>query len=324
MNICTGIKAERPLVIIAGPTAIGKSEISIMLAKRIGGEIVSADSVQVYRNMNIGSAKITEDQKQGIRHYLIDVLDPDEEFSAALFKDMAAESVNKIYSDSHIPIIAGGTGFYIQGLLYDIDFSGSSIDEKYRKALRDFASENGNEALWEKLRIVDPESAEKIHPNNVKRVMRALEYNKDTGKKISAHNNEQHRKKSPYDFFYFVLTDDRETIYQRIDERVDKMMADGLEDEVKRLLDIGCTRDMVSMQALGYRQISSYLAGEETIDEAVDDIKKETRHFAKRQLTWFAREKDVIWIDKRDFGRDNEKIAEMIENKIMKYKRRTK
>ena len=219
MGMCQ-MNDKKPLIIIAGPTAVGKSAISIKLAKDIGGEIISADSVQVYRHMDIGSAKITKDEMQGVKHYLIDVLDPKDEFSAALFKDMAKNAAEEIYDNGHIPIVVGGTGFYIQGLLYDIDFKGNPVNEEYRSYLLDYADKNGNEALHDILKKIDPEAAKQIHPNNVKRVMRALEFNKDTGKKISEHNDEQHERSSPYDFCYFVLTDERETLYRRIDERV--------------------------------------------------------------------------------------------------------
>lgn len=342
---------KKPLIIIAGPTAVGKSAISIKLAKDIGGEIISADSVQVYRHMDIGSAKITKDEMQGVKHYLIDVLDPKDEFSAALFKDMAKNAAEEIYDNGHIPIVVGGTGFYIQGLLYDIDFKGNPVNEEYRSYLLDYADKNGNEALHDILKKIDPEAAKQIHPNNVKRVMRALEFNKDTGRKISEHNDEQHERSSPYDFCYFVLTDERETLYRRIDERVDNMMSEGLTDEVRQLLDMGCTKDMVSMQALGYRQLIPYIKAEETsmidntyntdntdsiynnvatdkasniirtghegeLAKAIRDIKEETRHFAKRQLTWFRREKDVIWIDKNEFDHDYTKILDFMEKKM--------
>ena len=342
---------KKPLIIIAGPTAVGKSAISIKLAKDIGGEIISADSVQVYRHMDIGSAKITKDEMQGVKHYLIDVLDPKDEFSAALFKDMAKNAAEEIYDNGHIPIVVGGTGFYIQGLLYDIDFKGNPVNEEYRSYLLDYADKNGNEALHDILKKIDPEAAKQIHPNNVKRVMRALEFNKDTGRKISEHNDEQHERSSPYDFCYFVLTDERETLYRRIDERVDNMMSEGLTDEVRQLLDMGCTKDMVSMQALGYRQLIPYIKAEEMsmidntyntdntdsiynnvatdkasniirtghegeLAKAIRDIKEETRHFAKRQLTWFRREKDVIWIDKNEFDHDYTKILDFMEKKM--------
>ncbi len=302
--------AHRPLVVITGPTAVGKSELSVKLAEKTGGEIISADSVQVYRNMDIGSAKIRLNEMHDIRHYLINVLDPKENFNVVMFRQMAAEACCHIYDNGHIPVVAGGTGFYIQALLYDVDFTESEEDDSYRDELRKYAEKAGNDSLHEKLREVDPKAAEQIHPNNLKRVIRALEFNKQTGRLISEHNEEQHRNKSPYDFCYFVLTDERETIYRTINERVDKMMEEGLADEVKRLLDSGCTSEMVSMQALGYKQLTAYFMGKCDLDEAVEDIKEETRHFAKRQLTWFRREKNVIWINKNDFAHDDEAILE--------------
>lgn len=305
---------KKPLIIITGPTAVGKSALSVMLAGKIGGSIISADSVQVYKHMDIGSAKISSEEMGGIRHYLIDVLEPEDSFNVVSFAEMARTACTEIYSDGRIPIVTGGTGFYIQALLYDVDFTESMENDPYRESLREYAVTHGNEALHRRLEAVDPDAAAQIHPNNIKRVIRALEFHEQTGDLISRHNAEQHEKRSPYDFCYFVLTDEREEVYRKIDERVDMMMAAGLETEVRKLLEAGCTPDMVSMQALGYRQIARYIAGEYSLDEAVSRIKEETRHFAKRQLTWFRRERDVIWVNKNDFGHDDEKImAYMLE-----------
>ena len=227
---------------------------------------------------------------------------------------MAKEALNEIYANGQIPIVAGGTGFYIQALLYDIDFTHQDSDEAFRKKMADFAAEHGAEALHEKLKEIDPVSHETIHANNTKRVIRALEYYHLTGQPISAHNEQEHKKESPYNFAYFVLTDDRAHLYERIDRRVDLMMKKGLVDEVKRLYDMGYHKDMVSMQGLGYKELLSYLDGECTLDEAVYIIKRETRHFAKRQLTWFRRERDVIWLDKAAYKYNDEQIlADMIK-----------
>ncbi len=288
---------KRKLVIIAGPTAVGKSAAAIALAKEIGGEIVSADSMQVYRRMDIGSAKVTEEETEGIPHHLIDILEPQEEFNVTLFQKLAKEAMEGIYSRGHVPIITGGTGFYIQSVLYDIDFTENGDDKGYRHELEQLAATEGPEALSEMLREIDPESAERIHENNVRRVIRALEFYRETGGKISTHNENERAKESPYDFRYFVLTMDRAHLYERIGLRVDKMMEAGLLDEVKRLSEEGCRPEMVSMQGLGYKQLLSYLNGHETLEEAVERIKQETRHFAKRQLTWFKRERGVIYID---------------------------
>lgn len=298
----------KPLVILAGPTAVGKTELSIRLAKRINGAIISADSMQVYKYMDIGSAKIMPDEMEGVKHYLIDELDPSDEFNIVRFQQMAKDALKEIYANGQIPIVAGGTGFYIQALLYDIDFTHQDSDEAFRKEMSDYAAEYGAEALHEKLKEIDPVSYKTIHANNTKRVIRALEYYRMTGQPISTHNEQEHQKVSPYNFAYFVLTDDRKHLYDRIDYRVDLMMKKGLVDEVKNLYDMGYHKDMVSMQGLGYKELLSYLDGECSLEEAVYIIKRETRHFAKRQLTWFRRERDVIWLDKSAYQYNDQRI----------------
>ena len=304
---------KRPLVILAGPTAVGKSALSVELAKKIDGAVISADSMQVYRYMDIGSAKITPEEMQGVAHYMIDELNPEEEFHVVRFVEMAKGYLEKIYAEGKIPIIAGGTGFYIQALLYDIDFTEQASDGAYRRSLEQIAEEKGSEYLHEMLKSVDPESAEAIHANNKKRIIRALEFYRLSGRKISEHNEEQRQKTSPYHFAYFALTDERSRLYERIERRVDKMIEQGLVDEVKRLKDMGCTKDMVSMQGLGYKEILSYLDGELSLKEAVYIIKRETRHFAKRQITWLKRERDVIWIDRQAYGqREESMLAAML------------
>ena len=299
---------QKPMIILTGPTAVGKSALSVELAKKINGAVISADSMQVYRHMDIGSAKITPVEMQGVTHYMIDELEPDEEFHVVRFVTMAKEYLKEIYADGKIPIIAGGTGFYIQALLYDIDFTEQQCDETYRRQLEDLAREHGAEYLHGILREVDPASAEAIHANNIKRVIRALEFYHLSGKKISEHNETERQKQSPYNFAYFVLTDERAKLYERIDRRVDAMIEAGLVEEVKKLKSKGCSREMVSMQGLGYKEILAYLDGGCTLEEAVYIIKRETRHFAKRQLTWFKRERDVIWLDKQAFGYDDAAI----------------
>ena len=299
---------QKPMIILTGPTSVGKSALSVELAKKINGAVISADSMQVYRHMDIGSAKITPEEMQGVTHYMIDELEPDEEFHVVRFVTMAKEYLKEIYADGKIPIIAGGTGFYIQALLYDIDFTEQQCDETYRRQLEDLAREHGAEYLHGILREVDPASAEAIHANNIKRVIRALEFYHLSGKKISEHNETERQKQSPYNFAYFVLTDERAKLYERIDRRVDAMIEAGLVEEVKKLKSMGCSREMVSMQGLGYKEILAYLDGGCTLEEAVYIIKRETRHFAKRQLTWFKRERDVIWLDKQAFGYDDAAI----------------
>lgn len=292
---------KKPLIIITGPTAAGKSALAVSLAHEIGGEIISADSMQVYRHMDIGSAKITQEEMAGVPHYLIDILEPDEEFHVVRFQSLAKEAIKTIYDKGKIPILTGGTGFYIQSVLYDIDFTETKEDEAFRGQLEQFAKEQGKEALFERLRRIDPKSCEILHSNNVRRVIRAIEFYEKTGKRISEHNEEQHEKESPYRFLYFVLTDERSRLYEKIDKRVDAMLDAGLVDEVQGLKDMGCTDGLVSMQGLGYKEILEYLDGKCTLEDAVYRIKRDTRHFAKRQLTWFRREKDVTWISRQDF-----------------------
>lgn len=301
-----------PVIILTGPTAVGKTALSIQLAKAIGGEIISADSMQVYRHMDIGSAKITKEEMEGIPHYLIDVLEPWEEFNVTVFQKMAKQALQEIYSRHHIPIITGGTGFYIQALLYDIDFTENDGDSTIRLELEQFAKEHGSVALHKMLRDIDPESADAIHLNNVKRVIRAIEYYRQTGEKISVHNEKEKQKESPYEFLYYVIHTDRQKLYERIDERIDQMLEQGLVEEVKHLSEMGCTRNLVSMQGLGYKEILDYLNGVTTLEEAVSILKRDTRHFAKRQLTWFKREKDVRWLNLPDYQYDRGKILEQI------------
>ena len=309
---------KKPLVILTGPTAVGKTELSVRLAKAVGGEIISADSMQIYKYMDIGSAKITKEEMQGVKHYLIDELMPDEEFNIVRFKQMAEKAMEQIYANGHIPIVTGGTGFYIQALLYDIDFTDEDdADDSYRKELEKIAAVSGAEVLHEMLFKADPESAKAIHPNNIKRVIRALEYYHLTGQKISEHNENERQKESPYNYAYIVLNRNRNVLYERIEQRVDKMLAEGLVDEVMKLKQMGYTRNMVSMQGLGYKEILDYLNDSITLEEAVYILKRDTRHFAKRQLTWFRREKDVIWSDLDNKSLD-EALADVL--KILKDK----
>ena len=294
-------KTKKPLIILTGPTAVGKTKLSIELAKAVNGQMISADSMQVYRHMDIGTAKIRPEEMQGIPHYLIDVLDPWESFDVVRFQTMSKEALEKIYTAGAIPIVVGGTGFYIQALLYNIDFDENDSETGYRSELQSFADRHGVEALHDRLRQVDEKSADMIHPNNIKRVIRALEFYHQTGTRISEHNETQRQKESPYRFVYFVLDDERERIYRRIDQRIDQMLDQGLVAEVKQLRDMGCTRDMVSMQGLGYKEILAYLDGECTLEEAVYILKRDTRHFAKRQLTWFRREHEVRWIERQEY-----------------------
>ena len=336
-------RGRRPMIVLSGPTAVGKTRLSIALAKAVEGEILSADSMQVYRYMDIGSAKITKEEMQGIPHHMIDILDPWEEFSVAVFKDRCQECLSGIYARGHIPIVTGGTGFYVQALLRDIDFSGSgrqeqeagenpgqggdagkqkpedpagNLQQSYRSYLEALAEEKGTVYLHEMLTKVDPASGTAIHPNNKKRVIRALEYFYLTGEPISFHNEREREKPPAYNACYFVLNDLRERLYERIDKRVDQMLEKGLVAEVARLREMGCHKGMVSMQGLGYKEILAYLEGETTLEKAVEILKRDTRRFAKRQLTWFRRERDVIWVNKNEFGYDDERMLQYMLGRI--------
>lgn len=304
--------AKKPLVILTGPTAVGKTALSIKLAKAINGEMISADSMQVYKYMDIGTAKIEPSEMEGITHHLIDVLEPTEDFNVFTFQTMAKQALDEIYAKDKIPIIVGGTGFYIQALLYDISFEETEVSAYRAKLTADY-EQYGAHALHERLKDIDPVSYKEIHENNVKRVIRALEFYHDTGYPISQHNMEQREKESPYNFEYFVLNDDRAVLYERIEKRIDIMMEQGLVEEVQRLLDYGCKPEMVSMQGLGYKEIVPYLAGECSLEDAIYILKRDTRHFAKRQLTWFRREKVVTWVDKTEFESEYNMLAFMLQ-----------
>lgn len=307
---------KKPLIILTGPTASGKTDLSVKLAKAINGEIISADSIQVYKYMDIGSAKVTESEMDGVPHYLIDELYPDEEFNIYVFKNRAKEYVEDIVSRGKIPIICGGTGFYIQSLLYDVEFCEENDNNEIRGELEALYEQNGASYMHKLLREIDIESANVIHENNVKRVIRAIEYFKVTGEKISEHNRRESEKESPYDFKYYVLNMDREKLYERIDLRVDIMFEKGLVDEVQKLLDKGYSENLVSMQGIGYKEVVSYLKGEISLEDAKYIIKRDTRHFAKRQMTWFRREKHVSMINYEDFDNDKLKILEFLINDV--------
>ena len=306
------MEKQTPLIILTGPTAVGKTALSLRLAHAIGGSVISADSMQVYRRMDIGTAKIMPDEMDGIPHYLIDVLEPDENFDVVLFQQMAKQAITDIIQSGRIPILTGGTGFYIQALLYDIDFTEEGKDSSYRESLEKLATEKGAGYLHDLLKEADPDAAQQIHKNNIKRVIRALEYHHKSGERISVHNATQRKKESDYNYLYFVLTDDRQILYDRIDRRVDAMLEAGLIEEVKALRAEGLTRDNLSMQGLGYKEILSWMDGEIEYEEAVRILKRDTRHFAKRQLTWFRREREVIWFDRQSYPDDDSILKQML------------
>lgn len=303
------------LIILAGPTASGKTAVSIDLAKRIGGEIISADSMQIYRGMDIGTAKITADEMQGVKHYLINVSDPKEDFNIVKFQNMVKCSIEEIKKNGHIPILVGGTGFYIQSIIYDIKFDKEEDNGSIRKVLEEEYDKMGADFMYEKLKKIDSISAENIHKNNKKRIIRAIEYFLINNALISEHNELQRKKTSPYDFRFFVLNPKRDILYDRINKRVDKMVERGLVDEVKSLIESGLSIDNISMQGIGYKEIVEYLEGNIPLDKAVENIKQNTRHMAKRQVTWFKRERDVIYIDPFEFE-NNEKIVDYMVEKI--------
>ena len=300
------------LVILTGPTAVGKTSLSINLAKAINGEIISADSMQIYKGMDIGTAKIMPEEMDGVTHHLIDVIEPTEDFHVVRFKEMVEAAIEEIYAKGKVPIICGGTGFYIQAILYDIDFTENEIDKSYRESLEKYAAEFGQEALHDELKAIDPESAESIPAANVKRVIRAIEYYEQTGEKFSVHNATQKEKNSPYNFAYFVLNDDRQLLYNRIDARVDKMIDEGLVDEVKSLVAKGVKKGMTAMDGIGYKELLDYLDGNGSLEDAVELIKKKSRNYAKRQLTWFRREKEVIWLDKTVYTSEDMLLDEIL------------
>ena len=317
MNAHSSKETQRPpLVIIAGPTATGKTSASVSLAARLHGSVISADSMQVYRGMDIGSAKVTEEEKGGIPHYLIDVADPSEGWNVVRFQQEAEKAARHILDEGRLPFLVGGTGFYIQALLYGIDFTEMNADTDYRSSLEEEAQALGSQALYSRLQEIDPEAAESIHPNNVKRIIRALEFaQKSGGQLISEHNRREHMRTPAYNAVFFVFNMDREKLYERIDARVDHMMQAGLVEEVSRLRAQGLTAQDVSMQGIGYRQILKALDGEYPMEEAVRLIKRDSRHFAKRQLTWFRREADVTWINLDEYP-DQEELLNFMEETI--------
>lgn len=302
----------KDLIVLTGPTAVGKTSLSIALAKAVGGEIISADSMQVYKYMNIGTAKITEEEKCGIPHFLIDELEPDEEFNVTIFKNKVMGYIKDIKSRGKVPIIVGGTGFYIQSVIYDINFNEYGDDSNVRKKYEAMAETLGKSELHKKLALVDREYADSVSYNNVKKVVRALTFFEMTGEKLSEHNKRERERSSPFDFAYFVLTMDRKKLYERIDKRVDLMFDMGLVEEVKALMAKGYDKSLVSMQGIGYKEVIDYLSGKTSLEECIDIIKRDTRHFAKRQLTWFKREKVVTYIDKDEFDEEDKCLKEML------------
>lgn len=304
----------KPLFLLVGPTAVGKSDISIELAKKLNGEIISADSMQIYKYMDIGTAKLKPEDMDGIEHYMIDIVYPDEDFSVAVFRERAKDHIDDILSRNKLPMVVGGTGLYINSLTHNLDFSTTICDWEFRNKLNQLAKTNGNEYVHNMLKDIDKESFKRLHVNDLKRIIRALEVYKYSGKTISEYQRESKLIPIEYDTCIVGLTMDRKKLYDRINKRVDIMMEKGLLDEVKKLLNMGYSKDLVSMQGLGYKEMVSYIEGDLSYDGAVDKLKQSTRHFAKRQLTWFRREDDIYWVNIDEF--DN--IQDIYQN-IVRY-----
>lgn len=285
------------IIVIVGPTAVGKTKISIELAKKLKTDIISADSMQIYKYMNIGTAKVTEAEAEGIQHHMIDLINPDEKYSVSNFKQEADMIINDLLTSNKIPVIVGGSGLYVNSLIYDLDFGKVQSDESIRKYYMDYYNKNGKDALYNLLKELDIDSANKIHKNNVKRVVRALEYCKLTGEKFSLTNTNIRKPNNKYNCIVVGLTMDRNILYSRINQRVDIMIKEGLINEVKNLLNMGYTKDLISMQGIGYKEIIEYLCGNVSLDESIETLKTNTRRFAKRQYTWFNRDKNIKWFN---------------------------
>ncbi|RDU38636.1 tRNA (adenosine(37)-N6)-dimethylallyltransferase MiaA [Neobacillus piezotolerans] len=292
------MESLQKLVVIVGPTAVGKTRLGVEMAKHFNGEVISGDSMQIYRGMDIGTAKVTEEEMEGIPHHLIDIKNPEEGFSVAEFKSLVREKIDEITSKGKLPIVVGGTGLYIQSVLYDYQFSEAPADEEFRASLEKKAEEEGNEAVHRELAELDPEAAEQLHPNNVRRVIRALEIVKSTGMPL-AENQKSTNPELLYNAAIVGLTMDRELLYERINRRVDKMVKEGLLNEVKKFYDQGL-RECQSIQAIGYKEFYCYFDGNTTLEESIDTLKQNTRRYAKRQLTWFRNKMDVEWYDMSD------------------------
>ncbi len=299
-----------PLLVIVGPTATGKTAVAVEVAKRLNGEIVSADSMLIYRFMDIGTAKPAARERQGIPHHMIDIIDPDEPYSVALYQKQAEEHIREIAGRGRLPMLVGGTGLYVRSVIDRYNFPRPGFDAELRRKLQEEAAASGREAVYRRLVEVDPETARKIHPHNLKRVIRALEVYYLTGVPVS---RRQEQKTGPqYSLAMFGLIMDRSLLYRRIEERVDKMLAAGLVEEVRRLLNSGYGPELVSMQGLGYKEVAQYLTGQTTLEEAIYLLKRNTRRFARRQLTWFGRDPRLKWIDVTQLSDPKDVAAEIV------------
>ncbi len=305
------------IICIVGPTASGKTGLAIELAKKIDAEIISADSMQIYKGLNVGTAKVTEEEAQGIPHHIIDVCSPEEKFSVADFKDLCYDTIKEIKSRGKNVIIAGGTGLYVNAVVYNMNFTEEGADEDYRKELEKIAQEKGKEYLHNMLREIDPETADEVHVNNVKRVIRAIEFAKKTNKLKSTHIQEEKdrisNQKSEYEFVVFCIEQERQYLYDRINLRVDLMLKDGILEEARKVYDMKLPQDNTCMQAIGYKEFFPYFEGKASIEECIDTLKKETRHYAKRQMTWFNNKLNSI---KLDGSKSKDELVEEIIEKV--------
>lgn len=296
------MESRKDLLVLIGPTAVGKTSLSIDLAKKIDGEIISADSMQIYKYMNIGTAKVKREEMENIPHHLINIVYPDEEFTVADYKRNAEKYINKINELGKIPVVVGGTGLYINSLVYELRFTNVEANEDFRHKYNELADTCGNEYIHNELYKIDKVSAKRINPNDRKRVIRALEIYHETGKPMSYYNKNFRREIDKYNLVMIGLTMDRAVLYSRINKRVDDMIKEGLVEEVEKLLNMGYNKELVSMQGIGYKEIVSYLEGNICLDKAIEALKRNTRRFAKRQLTWFKRDKRIHWIDVNEFN----------------------
>lgn len=303
------INLKDNLLIIVGPTSIGKSTIAVELAKLLNGEVISADSMQIYKHMDIGTAKVTTTEMDGIPHHMVGVVDPDEEFTVSDYKHLVKEHIRRINLEGKLPIVVGGTGLYINSLIYDLNFAEIPPNESLRSSYEEQIEEFGNEYLHNKLALIDPESSEKISVNDKKRIMRALEIYDSTGKTMTEHNKNFRKMNNDYNLSYVALNMDRAKLYDKINNRVDAMVKKGLVQEVNKILDMGYSEELISLQAIGYKEIISHIKDEISLEEAIELVKKKSRNYAKRQLTWFRRDDRIKWIDIEDY----QNLSQVIE-----------
>ena len=300
------------VIVIVGPTAVGKTALGVELAQLFSGEVISGDSMQVYRGLDIGTAKVTDAEKGAVPHHLIDVRDVDEPYTASDFQQMGRAKINEITAREHIPIVVGGTGLYIESLLYNMSHGEADPDPDFRIEMKALAEKESRQFVWEKLEAIDPEAADNIHPNNLVRTIRALEVHHVTGQKFSDYKKQQNERQPLYDTFIIGLNTDRELLYNRINQRVDLMMADGLIDE-SRWLDCTVSRDAQSVRGIGYKELFAYFDGEIELQEATSDIKQASRHYAKRQLTWFRNKTAVdLWVNLVEYPEELEQIKQAV------------